>query len=461
MNHLKALSKHYIRRALNEVRYPQSKDQTLFINSWSLQHPLIFIEYEFKGVNYQNKIEFTDLTEDDFKSVDAATLNLLVAHIAIMMSNVFFKIDHINRIECRFAAFGPNWTEFHQYLLSRALGEFKFLQGLSLHHPLTVAGNAVCKTDTQLPPREFNEQCLVMNGGGKDSITSGELAKQAGLPFAWYTVGLNTVRKTVIETAASGDSLSITYKTDSKIGQNAKFSYTPIAGPAFISATALLHAYLKGYKYIVFSNERSADDPNLVVAGVEINHQYSKSLDFESHYRNFAQSVTQGGVHYFSLFRPIYELAIVKIFSQYPKYFDKFISCNIGISKNIWCKKCEKCAFILLCMGAYLDDDEIVRIFGEPLMQNQQIRKHVLRLCSNQTKAWECVGLQDECRLALRMYLDRRPTEEFSAAPYRRDLEKSCADISVPAARAEFLSVNTEGHYVPDRFMAVLKQACS
>lgn len=195
MNHLKALSKHYIRRALNKVRYPQGKDQTLFINSWSLQHPLIFIECEFKGVNYQNKIEFTDLTEDDFKSVDAATLNLLVAHIAIMMSNVFFKIDHINRIECRFAAFGPNWTEFHQYLLSRALGEFKFLQGLSLHHPLTVAGNAVCKTDTQLPPREFNEQCLVMNGGGKDSITSGELAKQAGLPFAWYTVGLNTGAK--------------------------------------------------------------------------------------------------------------------------------------------------------------------------------------------------------------------------------------------------------------------------
>lgn len=52
MNHLKALSKHYIRRALNEVRYPQGKDQTLFINSWSLQHPLILIEYEFKGVNY-------------------------------------------------------------------------------------------------------------------------------------------------------------------------------------------------------------------------------------------------------------------------------------------------------------------------------------------------------------------------------------------------------------------------
>ncbi|MEI8009425.1 MAG: hypothetical protein WCI00_09010 [bacterium] len=54
----------------------------------------------------------------------------------------------------------------------------------------------------------------------------------------------------------------------------------PISGViAFVLVTA---AYLYDYKYIVMSNEKSANEGNTILDGSEINHQRSKSYQFES-----------------------------------------------------------------------------------------------------------------------------------------------------------------------------------
>ena len=61
--------------------------------------------------------------------------------------------------------------------------------------------------------------------------------------------------------------------------------HVPISGViAFVLVTA---AYLYDYTYIIMSNEKSANEGNTVLDGIEINHQRSKSYEFESDFNEY------------------------------------------------------------------------------------------------------------------------------------------------------------------------------
>ncbi len=78
---------------------------------------------------------------------------------------------------------------------------------------------------------------------------------------------------------------------------------------AFVS---LLVAAGAGLRYIALSNESSANEPT--VPGTQINHQYSKSLDFEQDFRNYVKQFIHPEMAYFSFLRPLNELQIAKLF---------------------------------------------------------------------------------------------------------------------------------------------------
>jgi hypothetical protein len=65
----------------------------------------------------------------------------------------------------------------------------------------------------------------------------------------------------------------------------------------------LLVAYLYDYKYLVLSNELSANSGNTLWNGFEINHQYSKSLEFEKDFKNYVEENISDDLKYFSLLR--------------------------------------------------------------------------------------------------------------------------------------------------------------
>jgi hypothetical protein len=71
---------------------------------------------------------------------------------------------------------------------------------------------------------------------------------------------------------------------------------------AINSAISTLVAVLGGFDPVVFANERSADEETLTVNGARVNHQYSKSYEFE---RLFAAAAAEVGVGYFSLTRQL------------------------------------------------------------------------------------------------------------------------------------------------------------
>ena len=161
-------------------------------------------------------------------------------------------------------------------------------------------------------------------------------------------------------------------------------------------------SYLLGKKYIALSNENSANESNVV--GEKINHQYSKSLEFENDFEYYTNKYLKTGVKYFSFLRPLNELQIAKLFSKHKKYHQVFRSCNVGSKGKewIWCCNCAKCLFAFTILSPFLYKDEIVKIFNEDLFEKQSLLNTFIELTGNGPyKPFDCVGTFDEVNYAI------------------------------------------------------------
>src|SRR6185437_4477296 len=116
---------------------------------------------------------------------------------------------------------------------------------------------------------------------------------------------------------------------------------------------------------VVVSNEQSANEPTLHYEGMEINHQYSKSQEFE---RDFQEQLTHrlgDHVRYYSLLRPLSEVRIAELFARigFDAYHDVFSSCNRAFTHDsdhmFWDGTCPKCAFVFLALTPFVAPDKL------------------------------------------------------------------------------------------------------
>ena len=118
-------------------------------------------------------------------------------------------------------------------------------------------------------------------------------------------------------------------------------------------------AVLDGRGAVVMSNEWSASQGNVDVDGRVVNHQYSKSHEFEAAFRAALADNFEAGPDYFSLLRPLSELRIAQLFVDMPQYHRVFRSCNrafhIDRAQRLdhWCGVCDKCCFIDLILAPF------------------------------------------------------------------------------------------------------------
>ncbi len=181
--------------------------------------------------------------------------------------------------------------------------------------------------------------------------------------------------------------------------------HTPFS--AIIAFSSYASAILLGKKYIVLSNEDSANEAN--VKGTNINHQYSKSIEFENDFRYYYMNyICNNGPEYFSLLRPISEWQIVKAFVKNPKYFPVFKSCNVGSKTDVWCENCPKCLYVYIMLSAFLEDDTMKTIFKTNMLENKELKDIFNGLVyPNYDKPFECVGTKEEIRLSLDMIVSK------------------------------------------------------
>lgn len=338
-------------------------------------------------------------------------LNSLVFHIGLIELISYFKCTCSPNVIIRAGYVSDEQIEWFKKLYYNGLGEFLYTNGIdiSLDNLLTIT----CECEKQdLPIINYvGNGNLISVGGGKDSCVSLEILKNEENNSCFI---INPKKPSLDCCSVSGygddDVVSVSRILDRKIVELNKEGYlnghTPFSSVvAFIS---YLCAYLLGKKNIVLSNESSANEAT--VLGTSINHQYSKSYEFEVDFNNYVNKYFNLDIHYFSLLRGISEFQIGKLFSNYKKYHNIFKSCNLGSKEAVWkwCCDCPKCLFVYMILSPFLYKDEIVEIFGEDLYEREDLLESFKEILGySLTKPFECVGTYSEARYAVSLLIDK------------------------------------------------------
>ncbi len=321
------------------------------------------------------------------------------------------------------------------------LGEFAYRNGLNLRGRFTLpVGDA--QPREAAPSLGLSHHALVAIGGGKDSLVSIEALRNAGVAETVTWIGGSQLiracaERTGLPTLNIGRTLAPELFELNR--QGAWNGHIPVT--AVNSAIMVLAALVQGMDQVVFSNERSASYGSQIAGTGEVNHQWSKGWAFEQAFGEYVQQHVAADLHYYSLLRPLSELAVARQFAKTDFYDAHFSSCNRNFHilgerpVNRWCGVCPKCHFVFLALAPFMPKTRLVRIFGRNLLDDaDQAGGYDALLEFEDHKPFECVGEGKESRAAMATLAARPDWKEDV-------LVKRFAQVIQPTLAADELQV--------------------
>lgn len=302
-------------------------------------------------------------------------------------------------------------AEFFSIVYKKGLGELYYRNRLDPHNSPVFAGTRTAAASAY--PLKRQARALVGIGGGKDSVVVAELMKQSGQEFSSFIMETGKSSPIINRVAAKigENKLKIKRQLDPKIFEEITGSYNGhIPFNAVLAFIGLLGAVLYDYNQIIVGNEFSSSFGNIKYKGLEVNHQWSKSLEFETLFQDYCVRFITPDIYYYSLLRPYYEIRIAQMFAGYEKYHQLFSSCNRNFKVNekrqevLWCGECPKCAFVFALLAAFLPKEKVIKMFGKNLYGDKTLLPLYRDLIGEgKLKPFECVGTFEEVLAA--MYL--------------------------------------------------------
>ncbi|MGN7725940.1 UDP-N-acetyl-alpha-D-muramoyl-L-alanyl-L-glutamate epimerase [Luteimonas sp. 22616] len=377
------------------------------------------------------------------------------------------------------------------------LGEFAYRNGLDLHGKIRfptskpspsrggLGGDGVVALPVEThphpgPPLEgegdkpegaklaLRHHALVAIGGGKDSLVSIEALRAAGVEQTVTWIGGSQLiracaERTGLPTLNIGRQLAPELFEYNR--QGAWNGHIPVT--AINSAIMVFAAVLLGANQVVFSNERSASYGSLIVSddgrdAREVNHQWSKGWAFERDFGAYVQreiaadpgSGPGQALHYYSLLRPLSELAVARQFARIDRYDAHFSSCNRNFHLlgerpvGRWCGVCPKCHFVFLALAPFMPKPRLMGIFGRNLLDDpEQVPGFDALLEYQDHKPFECVGEGRESRAAMAT-LAQRP-EWREDAVVKRFAREILPQLDASELDIGSLLVIDEEHRIP------------
>ncbi|MBE0648011.1 MAG: hypothetical protein IH596_09520 [Bacteroidales bacterium] len=330
-------------------------------------------------------------------------LPTLVFHLGLIELISYWKAACPKQLIIKPHALSPDQVLWWKKCWFNGLGEFFFLNSISTDIEQFI--DVKVASEEYLSPIRcaLKPDVIVPVGGGKDSIVSLEILRK--LPGVTPLI-LNPRGASVHSIFMAGFShagmIGISRSIDPLLLElnDSGFlnGHTPFS--ALLAFSCILSAVLAGKKYIALSNESSANEST--IPGLPVNHQYSKTVEFEEDFRAYVKEWISPEIEYFSLLRPLNELQIAGIFTRYPIYFPVFKSCNVGSKTDSWCGKCPKCLFTCIMLSPFLNPDQLVEIFHRDLLNDTGLKPTLDQLTGiTPDKPFECVGTLDEVNAAL------------------------------------------------------------
>ncbi len=407
------------------------------------------LEYLFEIPSLAKFQPTIKIYKENIVNHDLSYLSYLAFQIGLVELVSYWKCTCSPNVIIEAGSLDENQKQWFLKLYYWGLGEFRYVNQIECELDSWMNISSVGKTEVIVPSFQGKGN-LIAIGGGKDSTVSLELLKDYEntcfminpkapgiecMKIAGYDTYLRVERRIAPELI--------------RLNQEGYLNgHTPFS--ALVAFVSYLCAYLTNRKYIVLSNEGSANEAT--VLGTNINHQYSKTYEFEDDFKQYVKQYLKLDIQYFSLLRCLNELQIALLFSHYKKYHLAFKSCNVG-SKTIpwtWCCNCPKCLFVYIILSPFLTKEELRGIFGENLYDKKELLPTFLELLGYaKTKPFECVGTYGEVRYAV-----WRAMEQFQDS-YLLKYYQEHYPLEEPI---DYTKAFNEEHHIPEDYLKLVKE---
>jgi hypothetical protein len=364
--------------------------------------------YSTGGHSFTERYVFGPRGDWDAPAVDAAV------RILFLLAGVsYYKTTAAAVIDLGATPTTAGERAFLKDYYVNGLGEFAYRNGLDLAALEVTGPEATRTTAVDYDPEPLRP--LIPFGGGIDSIVTVAWLTQHVADAALCVVHPPGERFDAIEDAAAVTGLPVTRITreiDPLVRRSDALGFmnghVPIT--AVITAAALVAAVLDRRDAVVLSNEWSASVPTLVHEGRPVNHQWSKSIEFEEGFARLVAASLGPKVSVFSYLRSRSELWVAMQFSDLRKYHRVFRSCNRAFHQDRtarlgrWCGACDKCCFIDLILAPFMSAADLGQVFdGHEPLEDPSLQNRFFDLLGLEPddKPFECVGDAGECRAAL------------------------------------------------------------
>ncbi len=377
------------------------------------------IAHFFYRIEEQGKesVHFTETVQFDAPGTQGNTAAfqrvLFDLHLALGMS--YWKAACSQQLQVQSGRLSKADAEFWNTVYTKGLGEFFYQNRIDFHGLVQFPSS----TDEVIAPKPesvdslaHTAAVLVPLGGGKDSLTTIGILQRAGIAFETVSLGVYPIIEEQVKKIGTPHHRVLRTIDPQLFELNRTGAYNghiPISVIYALSSIAV--AVLNGHSSVVLSNERSANYGNVQYLGEEINHQWSKSLEFETMLQEHL-SLHAIPVAYCSLLRPLYEFQITKLFIQdCEKWSGLFSSCNRNFTQTssvpttstaYWCGVCPKCVFVGTLLAPHMSKQELIAIMGSNPLENAINEEVFLELLGiSAFKPFECVGTPNEMIIAL------------------------------------------------------------
>lgn len=364
----------------------------------------LWVQYHFSDGTTDFRPEYLFPLPAEAWEIDAELLDNLLFHVGLCELISYWKSSCAPLVKIYPYALDETAEAWWKKLFYNGLGEFRYLNQIDCEEEDFVAFEYHSDKFPQKMEIADVEGVMVPVGGGKDSAVTLELLKAQGEAITPFTMNAIPASIRTIEQAGFqvADSLNVQRKLDPALLQlNAQGylnGHTPFS--ALLAFVALTAAALHRKSRIALSNESSANEPT--IPNTKINHQYSKSLEFEEDFRAYCKRFMTPSIVYFSYLRPLSELEIASLFSMMTQHHHTFRSCNAGSKEDIWCGNCSKCLFVWIILSPYLSEKQLIDIFGKNLGADLALLEDFQKLAGlSDEKPFECVGTIGEVRYSI------------------------------------------------------------
>lgn len=423
------------------------------------------------------------VTETQLSRIPSQIIDWYLFHLGLIESFSYWKLSCPPEIVIEAGFLTPSQEAWWHRLLLQGMGEFFFVNDIDFTAPDFVTFVNAKNIDQSIHSsvnaikiyqnsnRDIknirNAKIMIPIGGGKDSVVTLEMLKQFGFTASQAAVLelQPTLAAQQIGDMSTLPQIRLERHLDPQLAElNAQGylnGHTPFS--AMVAFITNFTALLLGYDYVAVSNERSSNEGNVMFHGWEINHQYSKTYQFESDFREYLASYGPADAPlYFSFVRPLYELQIAQLFTQFSQYHPFFRSCNVGSKTNSWCGQCAKCLFAYLILSAVMPVAQVQAIFGQDLLNKLELRQIALELLGYAAqKPLDCVGTHEETKAAAYLTIQRyrsadQPLPSLLAEIDTRYLQ---AEPDMEARSQDVLLAWNGQHHLPPELELFLKQS--